>query len=89
MLECIQKWLPLNRKYEISSWFDFGLKMTMTGRSHLKNFFKKPVYFYSCYTYSKIDKKFTVTDEENSMFIRLLSVKDTSGMNLRTSHPHL
>ena len=31
--------------------------------------------------------KATVTDEKRSVFVRLLTVKDTSGTNLRTSHP--
>ena len=51
-------------------------------------FFKSPVY-YSSYIYRNLTKKFTVADERNSMFIRLLTVKDTSDTNLRTSYPQL
>ena len=34
-------------------------------------------------------KKFTVTDEENFVFMKFLIVKDASGRNLRTSHSQL
>ena len=63
--------------------------MSATGRFYTE-FFQSSVYYYSSYTQSKIDeKKFAVTFEKYSVSIRLLTVKNNSHADMRTSHVQL
>ena len=53
-------------------------------------FFKTSVYYHSSYTESKIDgKNLQLPMKTYSVSMRLLNVKDSSGTNLRDSHPQL
>ena len=56
-----------------------------TGRSYTQNFGK----FTVLYTWLEIDENFQLPMKKCSMSLRLLTVKDTSGTNLRTSHTQL
>ena len=49
-------------------------------------FFKSPVHYHWSYTYSKIDEKYTVTDENHFRDNKAFDCKNT---NLRTSRPQL
>ena len=73
------------------------IKMTATGRYPL-NFFKVKYIIIQAILNRKSMKNIIVNDmalfspvndEKNSVFIRLLTVKDNSGRNLRTSQPQL
>ena len=63
--------------------------MSATGRSYLQNFSKFQYIIIRAILSRKLMKKFTVTDEKYAVSIRLLTIKDTSGTNMRTSHQRL
>ena len=64
--------------------------MTAAGRSYLQNFeIVRCIIIIHAALIRKSMTKFTVAHETNSVFIRLLIVKITSGTNLRTSHVQL
>ena len=61
--------------------------MSATGRSYTQNFFKVQYIIIQAILSRKWMKKFAVTDEKYS--IRLLTVKNNSHADMRTSHTQL
>ena len=63
--------------------------MSETGRSYTQNFFKVQYTIIQAMLSRKSTKKFAVTDEKHSMSVKLLTVKNYSHADMRTSHAQL
>ena len=65
------------------------VKDVQAGRSYTQNLFKDQYIIIQAILDRKSMRKFAVTDEKYSMSIRLLTVKDNSHEDMRTSHLQL
>ena len=79
----------LNKTEELFLQIDqinLSLSMSATGRSYAQNFFKVQYIIIQAILSRKSMKKFAVTDEKYSVSMRVLTVKNNSHADMRTSH---